>query len=59
MGAFDASAFVTTYLPIPVFLIILFAYKFINKSKMVPYEEMDFVTGCSTDVPINVSKHIP
>lgn len=41
----------TTYFPIPFFAVLFFGYKWFNKSKMVKYEEMDFVTGCSEDIP--------
>lgn len=45
----------TTYLPIPVFLILLVVYKLVKKTKIVNYEDMDFVTGCSADIPLDVS----
>lgn len=47
---FDASSFVTTYLPIPFFLVLAIGYKFWDKSKLVNYEEMDFTTGSSADI---------
>lgn len=55
VGGFDVATFVTTYLPIPVFCIILLGYKFTKKTKLVPLLEMDFVSGCSADIPIDVS----
>lgn len=54
VGSFDAATFVTTYLPIPVFFILLVVYKLVKKSRVVNYEDMDFVTGCSADIPLNV-----
>lgn len=56
MGTFDAATFVTTYLPIPVFFILFVVYKLVKKSKFVKYEDMDFVSGCSADIPLNVSE---
>lgn len=52
---FDASTFVTTYFPIPFFAVLFFGYKFWNKSKMVDYANMDFVTGSSIEVTEKVS----
>lgn len=46
----------TTYLPIPIFFILLVVYKLVKKTKTVKYEDMDFVTGCSADIPIDVSR---
>ncbi|KAH8698690.1 putative arginine permease [Talaromyces proteolyticus] len=48
---FNASAFVTTYFPIPLFAVLFFGYKTWNKSKIVNYADMDFVTGSSEDIP--------
>jgi amino acid transporter len=47
---FDASSFVTTYFPIPFFVVLFFGFKFIKKSKIVQYADMDFETGCSADI---------
>jgi yeast amino acid transporter len=47
---FDASSFVTTYVPIPLFLILLVGYKLWKKTKMIKYEEMDFVSGSSEEM---------
>lgn len=55
MGTFDAATFVTTYLPIPIFFILLIGFKLVKKTKIVSYHDMDFVTGCSADMPIDVS----
>lgn len=55
VGSFDAATFVSTYLPIPVFFILLVVYKFVKKTKVVNYRDMDFVTGCSADIPLDVS----
>ncbi|KAG9570394.1 dicarboxylic amino acid permease, partial [Aureobasidium melanogenum] len=50
MPHFNASSFVTTYLPIPFFLVLVIGYKFWDKSKFVKYEDMDFSTGSSADI---------
>ncbi|CAN9086899.1 hypothetical protein CC77DRAFT_744496 [Alternaria alternata] len=44
-GSFDYKNFITGYLGIPVYLICIFGYKFIMKSKMVKPHEADFYTG--------------
>jgi amino acid transporter len=46
-GNWDHAAFITNYLPIPVFIILYFGYKFWYKTKIVSPSEMDFVTGIS------------
>jgi len=51
---FDTSSFITTYFPIPFFAVLFFGYKFWNKTKIVKYEDLDFVTGCSIDIPDEV-----
>ena len=48
---FNSSAFITTYFPIPFFAVLFVGYKFVKKSKMVNYSEMDFVTGTSVEMP--------
>ncbi|TYJ56100.1 hypothetical protein B9479_003210 [Cryptococcus floricola] len=48
---FNTSGFITTYFPVPFFLVLLFGYKIINKTKMVKFEDMDFYTGSSADIP--------
>ncbi|KAH8895327.1 putative arginine permease [Thozetella sp. PMI_491] len=48
LGTFNTSAFITTYFPIPLFLVLFFGYKFVKKSKFVDYKDMDFKTGCSS-----------
>lgn len=55
VGTFNSASFVTAYLPIPIFFILLVVYKLVKKTKIVSYEDMDFVTGCSADIPIDVS----
>jgi amino acid permease len=52
---FNTSSFITNYFPIPFFGVLYIAYKLVNKSKIVPYAEADFVTGCSADIPNDVS----
>lgn len=34
--------FVTTYLPIPILLLLVFGYKLINQTTMTGIEDMDF-----------------
>lgn len=51
MHKFDTSSFITTYFGIPFFLVLLLGYKFIKRTKMVDYDDMDFVTGSSQDIP--------
>ncbi|KAJ5150906.1 Amino acid/polyamine transporter I [Penicillium canariense] len=51
--SFDVSSFVTTYFPIPLFAVLFFGYKLWNKSKMVAYSEMDFVSESSMEIPDN------
>lgn len=51
---FNTSSFITTYFPIPFFAVLFLAYKFWNKSKMINYVDMDFVTGSSMDIPEEV-----
>ncbi|KAJ5585153.1 Amino acid/polyamine transporter I [Penicillium hispanicum] len=55
INSFDVSSFITTYFPLPFFAVLYFGYKFWNKSKMVGYTEMDFVTGSSVAMPENDS----
>lgn len=38
----DWNGVIATYIGIPLFLIIMFGYKFVKKTKWVKYEEMDF-----------------
>lgn len=47
---FDTSTFITTYFPIPFFAVLWAGYKLYHKSTLVPYEDMDFVTGFSGDL---------
>ncbi|RMD43172.1 hypothetical protein DV735_g1964, partial [Chaetothyriales sp. CBS 134920] len=44
-GNFDYKTFITGYLGIPLYLILIFGYKFVNKSKGVKPHEADFYTG--------------
>lgn len=44
-GHWSASTFVTTYICIPLFIIIYVAYKLARHSRIVSYQDMDFVTG--------------
>ncbi|EIM81052.1 amino acid transporter [Stereum hirsutum FP-91666 SS1] len=47
-GNWDTASFITNYLPIPIFIILYFGYKFWYKTKIVSLEEMDFVTGITS-----------
>ncbi|ODN78873.1 hypothetical protein, variant [Cryptococcus amylolentus CBS 6039] len=53
MEGFNTSGFITTYFPVPFFFVLMFGYKLIHKTKMVRYEDMDFYSGCSEDVPVD------
>jgi len=44
-GSFDYKTFITAYLGIPVYLILIFGYKFFTKSKGVNPYEADLWTG--------------
>ncbi|KAF2711201.1 hypothetical protein K504DRAFT_375446 [Pleomassaria siparia CBS 279.74] len=56
LGTFDTSSFITTYFSIPVFLVLVFGYKFWKKSKFIKYEDMDFKTGSSSTIPVEPPK---
>ncbi|OZJ02700.1 hypothetical protein BZG36_04603, partial [Bifiguratus adelaidae] len=45
VGNWDVATFITSYLPVPVFLILLFGFKFIKGTKMLRPEEVDLYTG--------------
>jgi len=47
-GNWDHSSFITNYMPIPVFIILYFGYKFWYKTKIVSADDMDFMTGVSS-----------
>jgi amino acid transporter len=51
---FDTSAFITTYFPIPFFLVLLVGYKLWHKTKVYDLDKLDFVTGSSIEVPEKV-----
>ncbi|KAL1957061.1 hypothetical protein VTO42DRAFT_6438 [Malbranchea cinnamomea] len=44
-GNFDHKNFITAYLGIPLYLIAIFGYKFVTKTKGIPPEEADIWTG--------------
>jgi amino acid transporter len=44
-GKFDTKNFITGYLGIPLYLIMIFGYKFYFKTKGVAPKEADFLTG--------------
>ena len=50
MPTFDSSSFVTTYFPIPFFLVLVIGYQVVKKPGMVTFGEMDFHTGSSEDI---------
>jgi len=45
LNPFDSTAFVTNYILLPVFVILLVGYKFWKKTKWVTLEGMDIWTG--------------
>jgi len=47
-GNWDHASFITNYLPVPVFFILYFGYKFWFKTKIINPLEMDFVTGVTS-----------
>lgn len=53
--SFDLSTFITTYFPLVLFIVLYVGYKIWNKSRMINYDEMDFVTGSSIEVLSMVS----
>nr|RBQ83628.1 hypothetical protein FVER53263_12243 [Fusarium verticillioides] len=44
-GRFSAKTFLPPYINIPIFLVLIFGYKWIKKSKYVKYSEMDLWSG--------------
>jgi len=48
-GNWDTATFVTSYIPLVMFVILYFGYKFFTKVKFIALEDMDFMTG-SRDV---------
>lgn len=44
-GKFDYQNFITAYLGIPLYLIMIFGYKFVTKTKGIPAAEADIWTG--------------
>lgn len=44
-GQWSASVFVTTYISVPLFVIVWLGYKLWTRCKFVRLDEMDFVTG--------------
>jgi amino acid transporter len=45
MGSFDTSAFITTYFPIPFFIVLVIGWKLWHKTRIISSAEMDFQTG--------------
>ncbi|KAF3011682.1 hypothetical protein E8E14_007468 [Neopestalotiopsis sp. 37M] len=56
LGTFDTSSFITTYFPIPFFVVLFFGYKFVKKSKFIDPMDMDFKTGSSANLPTEPPK---
>ncbi|KAL1901809.1 hypothetical protein Sste5346_001512 [Sporothrix stenoceras] len=54
--SFNVSSFITTYFPIPFFAVLFFGYKFTQKSKIIDYKDMDFVSGSSIQIPKETKK---
>ncbi|KDQ21192.1 hypothetical protein BOTBODRAFT_194963 [Botryobasidium botryosum FD-172 SS1] len=56
----DIAIFITTYLPIPIFLLLIFGYKLINQTPIVAYEDMRFEREPeplpATDAPVPRSR---
>lgn len=44
-GEFAAADFVAAYIGIPIFFLPMVIYKVVRRPKLVPYSEMDFLTG--------------
>ncbi|KAJ3185074.1 hypothetical protein HDU87_002640 [Geranomyces variabilis] len=58
---FDTATFLTTYIPLPIFLILLFGAKYYKGTKMISAMDMDFVTGVrefeEAEEPAKVAKN--
>lgn len=48
---YQVLKFITTYLPIPIFMIVLFGYKLVCQTEMIRAEDMNFsgVAGMDLD----------
>jgi amino acid transporter len=46
--SFNASDFVAAYINIPLFALLYLGFKIFERSKIVPLQNMDFVTGIPT-----------
>ncbi|ORY56911.1 amino acid permease/ SLC12A domain-containing protein [Pseudomassariella vexata] len=51
VNVFDVSTFITTYMPIPFFVVLFVGYKVYHKSTFIDYKDMDFASGSSFDIP--------
>ncbi|KAE8228050.1 hypothetical protein CF326_g7033 [Tilletia indica] len=58
-GYFDTADFVTSYFPLPLFVVIYAGYKFFYKTKTVKTEEMDFYTGIKEILEAEVEEPAP
>lgn len=55
-GKFDVSSFLSSYINIPYALALYFGYKFVKRTKIVPYETMD-ITSHYEEGSVVYSKH--
>lgn len=44
-GNWDTATFITSYIPLLLFVVLYFGYRFIFGAKLINVEDMDFVTG--------------
>ncbi|KAI8692480.1 AA-permease domain-containing protein [Fusarium sp. Ph1] len=44
-GRFSAKTFIPPYINIPIFIILIFGFKYVKKTKFVKYSEMDIWSG--------------
>ncbi|KAK0541628.1 hypothetical protein OC844_008028, partial [Tilletia horrida] len=58
-GYFDTADFVTSYFPLPLFIVIWIGYKLIYRTRMVRATEMDFTTGLSELIAAEVEEPAP
>ena len=56
---FDTSTFITTYFPVPFFLVLLVGYKIVHRTQLRKPEEMDFVTGSSDQIYVQPNEEAP
>jgi len=44
-GNWDTATFVTSYIPLLLYVVLYFGYKFYNKTSFISLHDMDFITG--------------